>query len=539
MRSFRDEWRESYGRWWWLDLAALALLVFALGAVKPLDDPDLPMHLATGEWIVRHHAVPFVEPFAWTRAGAPYFAYSWLLEVLYYGMLRWFGPIGLHVLNGILVVAVGAATLVLGHAARWRPWISLALAAFGIGVANMIVASLRPQLVLLSLVPLAWALGYRVLQRERPGAPLAALCLVSAVAANSHLFFVLTALPLSLVFVVPGATWRRTLAMAVAIGAGWLLTPYALAWPAVFRLNFGYNALLVHPSPINEFRPGFSSGFFGLAFAAALAVIPWGIGHDAVPQRERRVHAALWLAGLVSFAFAVRLLMVWWLAVLPAAAIALATTARVVPERPPRPVVRAATYLVASALLVALSVHLEDIWRGEGTVATRRLPVSAARSIEPLLDWLACNTAPEAGGRIFTWFNYGSYLAWRLPSYSESIDGRTIFPDSVARAEVLSSGWLAPKTFATWSSADVAIVPRRFRVAAELDRAPQWRLVAWSYESPDGSSTVGLWVRRDWWARMGRGQLPGRVRPLLASWMDPTPACAAPARPSYVTAGAR
>ncbi|MEO6526824.1 MAG: hypothetical protein ABIP93_09390, partial [Gemmatimonadaceae bacterium] len=69
---------QSFGAQWPLDLAVMALVVFCFGAVRPLADPDLPMHLAIGEWIVQHRAVPFVEPFAWTREGAAYFAYSWL-----------------------------------------------------------------------------------------------------------------------------------------------------------------------------------------------------------------------------------------------------------------------------------------------------------------------------------------------------------------------------------------------------------------------------------------------------------------------------
>ncbi|HEU4565523.1 MAG TPA: hypothetical protein VFS05_12765, partial [Gemmatimonadaceae bacterium] len=364
--SFRDEWSASYGRAWWLDLALLALLVFLLGAIKPLDDPDLPMHLATGEWIVRHHAVPFVEPFAWTRAGAPYYAYSWLPELLYYLLLRWCGPIGLHVLDGLMVLAIGASTLALGHVARWRPWVSLAMAAYGIGVASMIVASLRPQLLLLSLVPLAWALGYRLLQAERARWPALALCLTCAVAANAHLFFVLTALPLSLYFIVPGASRRRALLMGAAIGAGWLLSPYALVWPAVFRLNFGYNALLVQPSPVNEFRPGFTSGFFGVTFAIALAAIPWGIGQRIATTAERRMHAVLWLAGLVAFAFAVRLLVVWWLAVLPAAAAALAAAVPGAREIPPRLATRVATYVMGFLLLGVLVDQAHVAWRGEG-----------------------------------------------------------------------------------------------------------------------------------------------------------------------------
>src|SRR5690349_12091106 len=64
--STQDPWVRSFGRHWRLDLAAMALMAFLFGAVRPLADPDLPMHLVVGEWIVKHRAVPFVEPFAWT-----------------------------------------------------------------------------------------------------------------------------------------------------------------------------------------------------------------------------------------------------------------------------------------------------------------------------------------------------------------------------------------------------------------------------------------------------------------------------------------
>jgi hypothetical protein len=63
----------------------VVICLFVGGVTVPLSDADLPMHLALGEWIVRHRGVPFTEPFAWTRAGEPFFAYSWGPEVLYYG----------------------------------------------------------------------------------------------------------------------------------------------------------------------------------------------------------------------------------------------------------------------------------------------------------------------------------------------------------------------------------------------------------------------------------------------------------------------
>ena len=506
--SFRSSWRESYGNTWWLDLAILGAIVFLLGAVQPLDDPDLPMHLATGEWIVRHGTVPFTEPFAWTRMGAPFFAYSWALEVPYYLLLRWIGPLGLHLLNGFMMLAAGASVLLLGHVARWKPWVSLCLAGYGMGVAVVVVSSLRPQLLLLTLVPLAWAFTYQMLRRERVRWAAVALVATCALAANSHLFFVLTAVPIVLCWIYPPADRRRSWAVCGCILAGWLISPYALVWPRVLALNFGHNALVAQPSPIAELRPGFSSGSLGIAFAAVLALIPWVIQRGMISKRERLAYGALWLAGLVGFGLAGRLLLAWWLIVLPGAAAALEVAGRREQARPPRLAVRVATYAVALLCTGVLVASHAGAWREEGSVVSRTLPSPVAPVLDPLADWLQCHTISSAHGRIYTWFNYGSYLVWRLPGYSSSIDGRGIFPDSVAQVEALTSGWIAPTRFTTWSSADIAILPRRFTVAALIDSSAAWGLVAWDRVDRKSAGQVGLWVRRDWWANAGRGPFP-------------------------------
>ena len=70
--SWDEQWREALGPLWRWQLALIALLLFAAGFSLPFADPDLSIHLATGEWVAKHHAVPFVEPFAWTRPGAPF-----------------------------------------------------------------------------------------------------------------------------------------------------------------------------------------------------------------------------------------------------------------------------------------------------------------------------------------------------------------------------------------------------------------------------------------------------------------------------------
>ena len=105
-QSWRDDWRQTLGPAWAALLVLFVVCLFIGGFTIPLSDADLPMHLALGEWIVRHRAVPFVEPFAWTRAGAPYYAYSWLAQLVFFAVLRAFGPVGLHVLAGLIAGAI-------------------------------------------------------------------------------------------------------------------------------------------------------------------------------------------------------------------------------------------------------------------------------------------------------------------------------------------------------------------------------------------------------------------------------------------------
>ena len=103
---------EAIGEGEHLKVVPLALLVFVLtGALAPLADPDLPTHLAVGRWIAQHGAVPTTEPLAWTRPGAPYFAYSWLPQLGMYGVMSWAGPLGLRLLYGTLLASSFGAVL--------------------------------------------------------------------------------------------------------------------------------------------------------------------------------------------------------------------------------------------------------------------------------------------------------------------------------------------------------------------------------------------------------------------------------------------
>ena len=63
----------------------LGLAVFALAAFAPavLSDGDTWTHVATGDWILDHRAIPRVDPFTFSFAGAPWVAHEWGADVLF------------------------------------------------------------------------------------------------------------------------------------------------------------------------------------------------------------------------------------------------------------------------------------------------------------------------------------------------------------------------------------------------------------------------------------------------------------------------
>jgi hypothetical protein len=488
----------------WLP-GVLVIAAAIIAALPPLHEVDLAQHLATGEWIVRHRAVPFTEPFAWTRAGEPYFAYSWLMQVTYFLLLDSFGPWSLHLLGAVLSGGAVAAAYWAGRQFQWRTGTCAALAALHVALLWGVAGTLRPQQVLFVVIPLAWGIAARIRHHGLSGRRLLALAATGSLAANSHIFFPVTIVPVAY-FLLSGPRTRTWITAAGALVAGWLVTPYALAWPQVFELNFGHNVLLGRPPAILEFLPGveYAMRRHGVILAAAaLLAAPWIAGATALSVREKVTRALCWTAGLVLFAFAGRLIVLWWALAFPlvgAALARIATASTLLPSRRARMAVSVgAIAIIVSASAPAIS---PVFWLFEGDTVHRMLPRAGQDPALWLPSWLLCNTRPDAGGRIFTDFNYGSELNWRLPGYSPSIDGRTIFPDSIAREFAFHMYGRRRVHASTWEGADLALLDRSFWLAPVLDEHPEWLLLAQGRPTSRGSFGA-LWARREWWEAWG------------------------------------
>ncbi|WP_456814253.1 MULTISPECIES: hypothetical protein [unclassified Bradyrhizobium] len=86
-------------------LAATAYLAIIARGNFLLKDADIYWHIAVGQWIVDHRAVPHVDMLSFTMRGEPWITSEWLSEVLYfvaYELAGWTGPVMLAALASSL-----------------------------------------------------------------------------------------------------------------------------------------------------------------------------------------------------------------------------------------------------------------------------------------------------------------------------------------------------------------------------------------------------------------------------------------------------
>jgi hypothetical protein len=493
-------WERDIGRHWPWVVGALAVACALAGWLAVLQDTDLPMHLRTGEWIVANGRVPFTEPFAWTREGAPFYAYSWLPELVYYAALAGAGAAGLHAIHAGTAILSFLTVIWLGRVARWTPWATLLVALLSFTAWTSFIAAVRPQSWMAFTVPMAWVAAELVVRRRFvPGLLLAMVA--TALTVNSHLLFPVTALPVLRLLVEPRIAWRQVALFVAANVAGWLATPYAFELPQLLALNLSGNPLVGSSSSITELEPGFHALMHvgvGLKLAALILLLtPVFLPAGALTTRERIWYGLAWTGGLALFALAVRGIVIWLVVALPllarlVASIPLPTLAIT------RRVTVAATFIIPLGVVAShlRAANLEPVVNAN--LGTRQLPVSSAIVVEPLVRWMECEAEAPSDVRAFTVFNFGSYLTWRAPFMRYSIDGRGIFPDSVARAEAYQLATAGPMTLGPWRSADVAIVPLQHATASALDSDSAWLRVRTSIPVDSAFGAAGLWARRGW-----------------------------------------
>ncbi len=222
-----------------LGLAAIAIFLFALATFSPkvLGDGDTWSHLATGEWIIAHRAVPWADPFSHSMPGAPWTAHEWLSEILLTLAFRLGGWSGVVLLTG---AAAASAALIVGLSAARELRGAPLIVTVGLGL-GLVTASLlaRPHVLALPIAA-AWSAGL-LAARDRGRAPPLALAALMIAWSNMHGGFIF-GLALIGPFALEAVTEAAAGARLAAVRA-WTL--FGLAALAAALINpYGVQALM-------------------------------------------------------------------------------------------------------------------------------------------------------------------------------------------------------------------------------------------------------------------------------------------------------
>lgn len=160
---------------------AILLIPAMLGSSQTIfNDGDVSWHIATGQWILDHRAIPHTDPFSFTWAGKPWVPIEWLSEVLYASAYRLAGYGGVAAL--VTAALIGLHAVVYLNASRWMRMALLPIVAMDLVIIPMLSA--RPHVLTWPLLAVWTWLMIRA--REQDRAPPLAAALLMTIWANLH-----------------------------------------------------------------------------------------------------------------------------------------------------------------------------------------------------------------------------------------------------------------------------------------------------------------------------------------------------------------
>lgn len=468
------------------DTAGRLLILLVLYAIPsiviigPVIDPDIWWHLRTGEWIVQHGTVPTHDPFSLVGQTQHWVAYSWLFEVLTYGLYKGLGLWGIVLYRVAMVFSVVAA--IHHFVAKREPRFIIATGLVGVSllpIANLM--SERPWLftVLFFTITLDVILDLRAGRNRRT---IWLLPLVYALWANLHIQFIHGLFILVLACVSPlvdrffglgkaaerdardrSRTWRYLVVLALACLLATLLNPYHWRLYAVvvqYATQLGaYNYVMEHLGM--DFREPWNWALLALTLSATFAL-----------GRRPTVSSfdVLLLLAAAYFSFHSRRDL--WFMVLTA--LGILTTS------PPWDSLQMEKFKVswrqAAILVVGIVVMLVAIGWWKGIFAGR-----LGRSVSETFPVDAVSFVERKGypGPLFNDFDWGGYLIWGIPRLKVAMDGRTnLYGDErLSRSMQTWQGQYGWDSDPDLNAAGVVIAHSKEALTSLLRRDPHFELV--------------------------------------------------------------
>jgi hypothetical protein len=392
-------------------------------------DPDVWWHIRTGQWIIQHHSIPYNDFFSSYGMGKPWFAYSWLFDVLIYGLFSRFGLIGLIIYVYTLMLAISAALYSLVRTYEPRLAHSIILA----GTAVFALAHMRtPRPWLFTILFFAIELNILVsVRRSRDYRFLFYLAPLFALWANLHIQFVYGLFVLGLAAVddpinrllhrqTPAEAggdrplpFAKMLVVIVACVIATLVNPYHFRIYAVVLDTVRQSGLyqLISELSAMDFRSPSDWLVVGLTLAAVFAL-----------GRRRDLSSFWFLLLSVAVFLSFRSQRDVWF-VTTVAIIILGLTR---PINKTTVVDRISKGQIASVIVVTIAMlgMTNLAYRVSNSTLEKSIkkeyPVAAASFIEQR----------RLPGPLYNHFDWGGYLIWRLPALPVSIDGRSNLHDA-------------------------------------------------------------------------------------------------------------
>lgn len=462
-----------------------ALLAFFSFVYTPIGDSDFWWHVASGGWMLEHHALPISDPFGVFPASDTVRSNTvlqgqWLGQIV---MAALYNAGGTHVVIGFRALLL---TLCLGllywrarrlGATRWSAWAVLLPG----GLLALGFTGDRPQLFSYLFATLTW-LVVEHYERHDKSPVLLLLPLIAMLWANIHGGFLL-AVALLWLYVV--ACWfdarffqripnPKIFALAwgaTAFSAATLLTPNGfMTYSYLFDLQGSalQQATSEYRSSFALFRVGYTwpqawvVTYYGLAVFACI-----GLFRDSKP----RLILVLFLAVIAAWHYRYLAFLIFFAAPLISAGL---SVAQVVNQRAAR-LEQAGAYTAISLAIFAIATGISNGRALHAGVDRELFPVTALEKIEP----------DAITGKVFNHMQWGGYLLSHLsPQARIYIDGRML--DTARLAPYTNMLWATPVGQAVFRDENFSwvMLPPRNRFTGEryalgdwLQGQPEWTLL--------------------------------------------------------------
>jgi hypothetical protein len=404
-------------RWWLPDLATAAACVTLFyciflfhGSAQLFRDSDAGWHIRNGETILTTRTVPHTDPYSFTRAGQPWFAWEWLSDLI---------DGALHRLGGLNAVALFYAAAI-----AFGVWLWFHLH-WQLGGNFLIACAMAP--LLLTTCSIHWlarphVLGWLFVLWSMFPASLVQTAVMTLLWANIH--------PSFLLGLLGGAGLRPAMLIkrALVILLVPLLNPYG---PALYVHLLRYLTDRDLLSRIGEFQ---SFDFHAEGSAQIIATVILGMIGGTLALTQKRYHHFVISIVLTAMALrSARALPLCALVLLPIA------NAAITPLCPK-------SFTQYAANLRALDARCSGLWLAPVVLAACWFWMPPAGFPSDQFPVTAYSHIPE-GARLFAPDKFGGYLIYRSNGQSKVFfDGRSDlygadFLRQYARLTQVRPGW--------------------------------------------------------------------------------------------------